>query len=153
MLRHSHSVCVLVCPLGHSGYMVSNRMIVERRELREVGVAASASKIIGRLCDLSRLYSRMCVILEDDDKKGGKKMWSVKICNLLRCCAYAYAGLNQVIMLRLQCPDSILLVSVFYSVSLRLILQFSWLVWDSQKLCKVTVSLSLPSIYKQYRLV
>lgn len=31
LLRHKHGVDIKVCSLGHSGYVVSNRTVVERK--------------------------------------------------------------------------------------------------------------------------
>ena len=58
--------------------MVSGRMVVERREVGEVGSVSGAGKLIGRLQELRQLYPRVCVILEEEATKEGKKAWSVQ---------------------------------------------------------------------------
>ena len=58
--------------------MISKRTVVVRREGREVGTAASAAKVLGRLQELLRLYQRVCVVLEDEVMKEGRKTWWVK---------------------------------------------------------------------------
>ena len=73
-LRHKHGVCVLVCPLGHGGYVISNRMVVERREMG--GVVSAVKSVVTRLQELKKLYPRVCVILEEERSKDRKKTWS-----------------------------------------------------------------------------
>ena len=75
VLRHKHCAVVLLCPLGHGGYVVSGRMVVERREVGEVGSKTSSSKLIGRLQELRQVYPRVCVILEEEAVKEGRKAW------------------------------------------------------------------------------
>ena len=119
--------------------MVSNRMVVERRE---VGAVVSAGKsVISRLQELQKLYSRVCVILEEERSKD-RKTW---LARFLILCTHllitSFLGLNQAILWRLQCPDSILLVSVFYSVYLRLTRPLSLFHWVHLRLCEVMPSL------------
>ena len=138
-------MCVLVCPLGHGGYIISNRTVVERREVREVGSVMSAGK-------LQNLYPRVYVILEEPAAKEGKKTWSVKFCfssvsgiHVVRL----FPGASQVIIRRQLCPDSFLPVSMFCSASRSPTLPPCWLHWVHLKPCEVTLSPSLSSTHRQ----
>ena len=70
--------------------MVSGRMVVERREVGEVGSVSGASKLIGRLRELRQLYPRVCVILEEEAAKEGKKAWSVHSAIYRVICWFVY---------------------------------------------------------------
>ena len=149
VLRHKHRVCVLVCPLGHGGYVISNRTVVERRE---VGSVTSTSKLISQLQELQNLYPRVCVILEEAAAKEGRKTWSVKFCFSSVSgihVVHLFPGPSQVIIRRQLCPDSFLPVSMSCSASPSPTLPPCWLRWVHLKPCEVTPSPSLSSTHRQ----
>ena len=55
--------------------MVSDRTVVVRREMEDVGTANSVGKTITKLQELQQLYSRVHVIIEQDVTKEGRKTW------------------------------------------------------------------------------
>ena len=138
-------MCMLVCPLGHGGYIISNRTVVERRE---VGSVMSAGK-------LQNLYPRVCVILEEPAAKEGRKTWSVKFCFSSVSgihVVHLFPGPSQVIIRRQLCPDSFLPVSMSCSASRSPTLPPCWLRWVHLKPCEVTLTPSLtPSLSSTHR--
>ena len=74
-LRHKHGAVVLFCPLTHGGYVVSGRLVVERRETGELGTLTSSNKLISRLQRLRPMYDRVALILEETAAKEGRRAW------------------------------------------------------------------------------
>ncbi|KFO29748.1 Fanconi anemia group M protein [Fukomys damarensis] len=70
-LRAVHGFHVEVCPLNGCDYIVSNRMVVERRCQSEMLNAVSKNKLIEQIQHLQSTFERICVIVEKDREKTG----------------------------------------------------------------------------------
>ncbi|XP_013365555.1 PREDICTED: Fanconi anemia group M protein [Chinchilla lanigera] len=70
-LRAVHGFHVEVCSLNGGGYIVSNRMVVERRSQSEMANAANKSKLIEQIQHLQSMFERICVIVEKEREKTG----------------------------------------------------------------------------------
>ncbi|XP_004436483.1 PREDICTED: Fanconi anemia group M protein [Ceratotherium simum simum] len=70
-LRAVHGLQVEVCPLHGGGYIVSNRMVVERRPQSEMLNSISKNKLIEQIQHLQSMFERICVIVEKDREKTG----------------------------------------------------------------------------------
>ena len=103
-------MCVLICPLGHGGYIISNRTVVERREVREVGSD-----------ECRQVTEPLPMSLCDTRGASGKGREEGEILLLISqwntCVVRLFPGPNQVIIRRQLCPDSFLPVSMFCSAS------------------------------------
>ncbi|XP_060031561.1 Fanconi anemia group M protein isoform X2 [Erinaceus europaeus] len=71
-LRAIHGFHVEVCPLNGCDYIVSNRMVVERRYHSEMANSLHKRKLIGQIQYLQNLFERICVIVEKDREKAGE---------------------------------------------------------------------------------
>ncbi|XP_046510046.1 Fanconi anemia group M protein isoform X3 [Equus quagga] len=70
-LRAVHGLQVEVCPLHGCGYIVSNRMVVERRPQSEMLNSVGKNKLIDQIQYLQSMFERICVIVEKDREKTG----------------------------------------------------------------------------------
>ncbi|XP_029413289.1 Fanconi anemia group M protein isoform X2 [Nannospalax galili] len=70
-LRTVHGLQVEVCPLNGCDYIVSNRMVVERRSQSEMLSNANKNKFIDQIQHLQSMFQRICVIVEKDREKAG----------------------------------------------------------------------------------
>ncbi|PNJ54228.1 FANCM isoform 4 [Pongo abelii] len=70
-LRAIHGLQVEVCPLNGCDYIVSNRMVVERRSQSEMLNSANKNKFIEQIQHLQSMFERICVIVEKDREKTG----------------------------------------------------------------------------------
>ncbi|XP_058285381.1 Fanconi anemia group M protein [Hylobates moloch] len=70
-LRAIHGLQVEVCPLNGCDYIVSNRMVVERRSQSELLNSVNKSKFIEQIQHLQSMFERICVIVEKDREKTG----------------------------------------------------------------------------------
>ncbi|XP_052594569.1 Fanconi anemia group M protein isoform X2 [Peromyscus californicus insignis] len=70
-LRTVHGLQVEVCPLNGCDYIVSNRMVVERKSLSEMLNNGSKNKFIEQIQRLQSMFQRICVIVEKDREKAG----------------------------------------------------------------------------------
>ncbi|KAG8517748.1 Fanconi anemia group M protein [Galemys pyrenaicus] len=70
-LRASHGLQVEVCPLNGCDYIVSNRMVVERRSHSKMLNGANKNKFIEQIQYLQSMFERICVIVEKDREKTG----------------------------------------------------------------------------------
>ncbi|XP_045423849.1 Fanconi anemia group M protein [Lemur catta] len=70
-LRAIHGLQVEVCPLNGCDYIVSNRMVVERRSQSEMLNSVSKNKLIEQIQHLRSMFERICVIVEKDREKSG----------------------------------------------------------------------------------
>ncbi|EHB13019.1 Fanconi anemia group M protein [Heterocephalus glaber] len=70
-LRAVHGFHVEVCPLNGCDYIVSNRMVVERRCQSEMLSAVNKNKLIEQIQHLQSMFERICVIVEKDREKTG----------------------------------------------------------------------------------
>lgn len=70
-LRAIHGFQVEVCPLNGCDYIVSNRMVVERRYQSEMLNTINKNKFIDQIQYLQRMFERICVIVEKDREKTG----------------------------------------------------------------------------------
>ncbi|NXF82237.1 FANCM protein, partial [Sclerurus mexicanus] len=71
-LRALHGLQVHVCSLGSSGYIVSNRMAVERTFQSELQSPGNRNKLGQRLQRLQSLFDRVCMIVETDRVRPGE---------------------------------------------------------------------------------
>ncbi|XP_021796861.2 Fanconi anemia group M protein isoform X7 [Papio anubis] len=70
-LRAIHGLQVEVCPLNGCDYIVSNRMVVERRSQSEMLNSINKNKLIEQIQHLQSMFERICVIVEKDREKTG----------------------------------------------------------------------------------
>ncbi|KAM5339163.1 Fanconi anemia group M protein isoform 2-T2 [Glossophaga mutica] len=70
-LRAIHGFQVEVCPLNGCDYIVSNRMVVERRSHSEMLNSSNKNKFIDQIQYLKSMFERICVIVEKDREKTG----------------------------------------------------------------------------------
>lgn len=70
-LRAIHGLQVEVCPLNGCDYIVSNRMVVERRSQSEMLNSINKNKLIDQIQHLQSMFERICVIVEKDKEKTG----------------------------------------------------------------------------------
>lgn len=70
-LRAVHGLQVEVCPLNGCDYIVSNRMVVERKSQAEMLNNGSKNKFIEQIQRLQGMFQRICVIVEKDREKAG----------------------------------------------------------------------------------
>ncbi|XP_077909762.1 Fanconi anemia group M protein [Halichoerus grypus] len=70
-LRAIHGLQVEVCPLNGCDYIVSNRMVVERRSQSEMLNSINKNKLIDQIQYLQTMFERICVIVEKDREKTG----------------------------------------------------------------------------------
>ncbi|XP_045443513.1 Fanconi anemia group M protein isoform X2 [Pipistrellus kuhlii] len=70
-LRAVHGFQVEVCPLNGCDYIVSNRMVVERRYQSEMLNSINKNKFIDQIQYLQSMFERICVIVEKDREKTG----------------------------------------------------------------------------------
>ncbi|XP_070334089.1 Fanconi anemia group M protein isoform X4 [Odocoileus virginianus] len=70
-LRAIHGLQVEVCPLNGCDYIVSNRMVVERRSQSEMLNSINKNKLIDQIQYLQSMFERICVIVEKDREKTG----------------------------------------------------------------------------------
>ncbi|XP_045144045.1 Fanconi anemia group M protein [Echinops telfairi] len=69
-LRAIHGLEVEVCPLNGCDYIVSNRMVVERRSKSEM-LNINKNKFIDQIQHLQSMFERICMIVEKDRAKPG----------------------------------------------------------------------------------
>ncbi|XP_008071629.1 Fanconi anemia group M protein, partial [Carlito syrichta] len=70
-LRAIHGLQVEVCSLNDCDYIVSNRMVVERRSQSEMLNTVRKNKLIEQIQHLQSMFERICVIVEKDRGKTG----------------------------------------------------------------------------------
>ncbi|KAM6180846.1 Fanconi anemia group M protein isoform 2-T2 [Erethizon dorsatum] len=70
-LRAVHGLHVQVCALNGGDYIVSNRMVVERRSQSEMLNPVSKNKLIEHIQHLHSTFERICVIVEKEREKTG----------------------------------------------------------------------------------
>lgn len=70
-LRAIHGFQVEVCPLNGCDYIVSNRMVVERKSQSEMLTCINKNKLIDQIQYLQSMFERICVIVEKDREKTG----------------------------------------------------------------------------------
>nr|XP_045010510.1 Fanconi anemia group M protein isoform X3 [Jaculus jaculus] len=70
-LRSTHGFHVEVCPLNVCDYIVSNRMVVERRSRSDMQNTVNKSKFVEQIQCLKSMFERICVIVEKDREKPG----------------------------------------------------------------------------------
>lgn len=70
-LRAIHGFQVEVIPLNGCDYIVSNRMVVERRSQSEMLNNINKNKFIDQIQYLQSMFERVCVIVEKDREKTG----------------------------------------------------------------------------------
>ncbi|XP_033044029.1 Fanconi anemia group M protein isoform X8 [Trachypithecus francoisi] len=70
-LRAIHGLQVEVCPLNGCDYIVSNRMVVERRSQSDMLNSVNKNKLIEQIQHLQSMFERICVIVEKDREKTG----------------------------------------------------------------------------------
>ncbi|XP_037690857.1 Fanconi anemia group M protein [Choloepus didactylus] len=70
-LRAIHGLEVEVCPLNGCDYIVSNRMVVERRSQSEILNSTNKNKLIDQIQHLQSMFERICMIVEKDREKTG----------------------------------------------------------------------------------
>ncbi|KAM9646182.1 Fanconi anemia group M protein isoform 1-T1 [Trichechus inunguis] len=70
-LRAIHGLEVEVCPLNGCDYIVSNRMVVERRSQSEMLNSINKNKLIEQIQHLQSMFERICMIVEKDREKTG----------------------------------------------------------------------------------
>uniref|UniRef100_F6QFV0 RNA helicase n=1 Tax=Callithrix jacchus TaxID=9483 RepID=F6QFV0_CALJA len=70
-LRAIHGLQVEVCPLNGCDYIVSNRMVVERRSQSEMLNSVNKNKLLEQIRHLQSMFERICVIVEKDREKTG----------------------------------------------------------------------------------
>ncbi|XP_076982966.1 Fanconi anemia group M protein isoform X2 [Tamandua tetradactyla] len=71
-LRAIHGLEVEVCPLNGCDYIVSNRMVVERRSQSEILNSINKNKLIDQIQRLQSMFERICMIVEKDREKTGE---------------------------------------------------------------------------------
>lgn len=75
-LKAVHEIKVQVCSLGGCDYIVSNRLVVERKFQSELLNNTNRSKLIQRIQHLQSMFERICVIVEKDRIKAGQySLW------------------------------------------------------------------------------
>ncbi|KAL1791451.1 Fanconi anemia group M protein isoform X1 [Sigmodon hispidus] len=70
-LRTVHGLQVEVCPLNGCDYIVSSRMVVERKSQSEMLNNGNKNKFIEQIQRLQSMFQRICVIVEKDREKAG----------------------------------------------------------------------------------
>ncbi|XP_027272307.1 Fanconi anemia group M protein isoform X2 [Cricetulus griseus] len=70
-LRTVHGLQVEVCPLHGCDYIISNRMVVERKSQSEMLNNGNKNKFIEQIQRLQSMFQRICVIVEKDREKAG----------------------------------------------------------------------------------
>ncbi|XP_055989841.1 Fanconi anemia group M protein [Sorex fumeus] len=70
-LRAIHGLHVEVCPLNGCDYIVSNRMVVERKSYSEIFNGINKNKFIEQIQHLQSMFERICVVVERDREKTG----------------------------------------------------------------------------------
>ena len=70
-LRTVHGLQVEICPLNGRDYIVSNRMVVERKSQSEMLSNTTKKKFIEQIQRLQSMFQRICVIVEKDREKAG----------------------------------------------------------------------------------
>lgn len=70
-LRTVHGLQVEICPLNGCDYIVSNRMVVERKSQSEMLSNTAKNKFIEQIQRLQSMFQRICVIVEKDREKAG----------------------------------------------------------------------------------
>ncbi|XP_038611928.1 Fanconi anemia group M protein [Tachyglossus aculeatus] len=70
-LKAVHKLDVEVCSLSGCDYIVSNRMVVERKSLSELLNSLNRTKLVERIQHLQSKFERICVIVEKDREKTG----------------------------------------------------------------------------------
>ncbi|XP_054988335.1 Fanconi anemia group M protein [Sorex araneus] len=70
-LRAIHGLHVEVCPLNGCDYIVSNRMVVERKSHSEIFNGINKNKFIEQIQHLQSMFERICVVVEKDREKTG----------------------------------------------------------------------------------
>ncbi|GAB1297473.1 Fanconi anemia group M protein homolog [Apodemus speciosus] len=70
-LRTVHGLQVEICPLNGCDYIVSNRMVVERKSQSEMLSNTAKKKFIEQIQHLQSMFQRICVIVEKDREKAG----------------------------------------------------------------------------------
>ncbi|XP_048393153.2 Fanconi anemia group M protein isoform X2 [Stegostoma tigrinum] len=70
-LRIKHNIKVEICSLSGCDYIVSNRMVVERKSLSEFANSVNRSKLVDRIQHLQAMFERVCIIVEKDGTKPG----------------------------------------------------------------------------------
>lgn len=70
-LRAAQGLQVEVCPLNGCDYIVSNRMVVERKSQSEMLNSINKNKLIEQIQHLQSMFERICVIVEKDREKTG----------------------------------------------------------------------------------
>ncbi|XP_025061403.1 Fanconi anemia group M protein isoform X1 [Alligator sinensis] len=73
-LKAVHEIKVQVCSLGGCDYIVSNRLVVERKFQSELLNNTNRSKLIQRIQHLQSMFERICVIVEKDRIKAGEAL-------------------------------------------------------------------------------
>ncbi|KAL1765462.1 Fanconi anemia group M protein isoform X1 [Sigmodon hispidus] len=71
LLRTVHGLQVEVCPLNGCDYIVSSRMVVERKSQSEMLNNGNKNKFIEQIQRLQSMFQRICVIVEKDREKAG----------------------------------------------------------------------------------
>ncbi|XP_028638024.1 Fanconi anemia group M protein [Grammomys surdaster] len=71
LLRTVHGLRVEICPLNGCDYIVSNRMVVERKSQSEMLSNTGKNKFIEQIQRLQSMFQRICVIVEKDREKAG----------------------------------------------------------------------------------
>ncbi|XP_056841558.1 Fanconi anemia group M protein isoform X4 [Rattus norvegicus] len=69
-LRTVHGLQVEICPLNGCDYIVSNRMVVERKSQSEMLSNTAKNKFIEQIQRLQSMFQRICVIVEKDREKA-----------------------------------------------------------------------------------
>ena len=72
-LRLRHGVTAQVCSLDGCDFVVSNRMAVEWQTQAELAAAQNRKRLLERMHGLQGLFDRVCLILEADRTRPGKK--------------------------------------------------------------------------------
>ncbi|KAM6202745.1 Fanconi anemia group M protein [Rhynchocyon petersi] len=70
-LRAIHGLQVEICSLNGCDYIVSNRMVVERRSQSEMLSGINKNKLVDQIHHLQSMFERICVIVEKDREKPG----------------------------------------------------------------------------------
>uniref|UniRef100_A0A7M4FYB1 ATP-dependent RNA helicase FANCM n=1 Tax=Crocodylus porosus TaxID=8502 RepID=A0A7M4FYB1_CROPO len=73
-LKAVHEIKVQVCSLSGCDYIVSNRLVVERKFMSELLNNMNRSKLIQRIQHLQSMFERICVIVEKDRIKAGEAL-------------------------------------------------------------------------------
>ncbi|XP_006896075.1 PREDICTED: Fanconi anemia group M protein [Elephantulus edwardii] len=70
-LRAVHGLEVDICSLNGCDYIVSNRMVVERKSQSEMLNSINKNKLIDQIQHLQSMFERICLIVEKDREKPG----------------------------------------------------------------------------------